>query len=127
MPKKKKETELLVKAIVEGMLEKKGHEIVVMDFNKITNSFCDYFVVCHGSSKVQVQAIAESVEEQVYKKLNIKNPRKEGAQNAEWILLDYFNVIVHVFVQEARNFYKIESLWADADLKYIKEEKVTKV
>jgi len=127
MPKKKNETELLVEAVVDGMLEKKGHEIAVMNFNKIANTFCDYFVVCHGSSRVQVQAIAESVEEQVYKKMNLKNPRKEGAQNAEWILLDYFNVIVHVFLEEARSFYKIESLWADAEIKYIKNEKVVKV
>ena len=127
MPKKKNETDLLVEAVVDGMLEKKGHEIAVMNFNKITNAFCDYFVVCHGSSRVQVQAIAESIEEQVYKKMNLKNPRKEGSQNAEWILLDYFNVIVHVFLEEARNFYKIESLWADAEIKYIKNEKVVKV
>ena len=126
MPKKKKESELLVGAVVEGMQEKKGHEIVVMDFNKIDNSFCDYFVICHGSSRVQVEAIAESIEEFVYKKLNIKNPRKEGTQNAEWILLDYLDVIVHVFLQEARNFYKIESLWADAEIKYFKNEKMLK-
>ena len=120
--KKKNESDLLIDAVVEGLQKKKGHDIMVMDFRKINHPLCNHFVICHGSSNVQVKSLAESVEEEVKKTLNIKLIRREGVQNAEWILLDYFDLIVHVFVEQARNFYKIENLWADADIKKIKSE-----
>ncbi len=122
MPKKKNESDLLVDAVVDGIQEKKGHDIVVMDMKKLNHSISNYFIVCHGTSKTQVQSIVESIEAVVKQKLNIRLIRREGFQNAEWVLLDYFDIIVHVFVDHARNFYKIENLWGDAEIKKIKSE-----
>lgn len=112
--KKNNDAELLLGAIVNGLTDKKGHEIAILDFTNFGNAICDYFVVCHGSSTIQVQSLAESVEASVFIKTGTKVSHREGIQTAEWILLDYFNVLVHVFQEEKRNFYKLEQLWADA-------------
>lgn len=111
----------LVDAIVEGMLDKKGHQILVLDLRPTGNSMADWFVICHGNSNTQADAIADSVEETVRKKLNIKPWHTEGFQNAEWILLDYVNVVVHVFQEPIRDFYRLEKLWADAPTVKIEE------
>jgi len=118
MAKRKKENEniALLKAIIDGLEEKKGHNIVVLDFVGFTQAVCDYFVICHSTSKVQAQALSESVEEIVKKTTGIRVSRREGVQNAEWILLDYFNIVVHIFIEEKRDFYKLEQLWADAKI-----------
>jgi ribosome-associated protein len=104
--------------IVHGIQEKKGNDIVRLDLRNIHSSVADYFVVCHAESSTQVKAIANSVEEEVFKALGIDPYRKEGLQNAEWILLDYFDVVVHIFKTEKREFYGIEDLWGDAEMKY---------
>ena len=108
------------KVIVHGIQEKKGNDIVRLDLRNIHSSVADYFVVTHAESSTQVKAIANSIEEEVIKALGIEPFRKEGFQNAEWILLDYFDVVVHIFKTDKREFYGIEDLWGDAEMKYYK-------
>jgi ribosome-associated protein len=107
---------LLLEAIVAGIQEKKGIDIVGLNLGEIHSTVCDYFIICHGTSRTHTNAIAESVVEQVKKDLGIKPSRREGFSNAEWILLDYMDVVVHIFQEPVRNFYQIEQLWADAPL-----------
>lgn len=108
------DSEKLAKTIVNGIQEKKGVDIVCTDLRGIPGAVCDFFVICHGESDRQVNGIAHSIEEEVRKKLGEKPWHVEGKENAEWVLLDYVNVVAHVFHREAREFYDIESLWADA-------------
>ena len=105
---------LLADAVVKGMLEKKGRNIVCLDLREIDNAVCDHFIICHGDSNTQVDAIANSVIDEVGKDRDDKPWHKEGFDNAEWILLDYVNVVAHVFLHEVREFYDLEGLWADA-------------
>ena len=100
--------------IVAGAEEKKAHDIVVLDLRPTGSSIADYFVICHGDSRTQVDAIAQSIEDELIKALGEKPVYKEGFTNAEWIVLDYINVVVHVFLKEFRDFYGIERFWADA-------------
>lgn len=109
----------LVEAVINGIKEKKGKDIVVMDLKATGSSLADYFVVCHGDSRTQVSALADSVEETVTKFKGEKPAFKEGHSNAEWILLDYINVVVHIFQKEQREFYGIERFWADAETRNI--------
>lgn len=103
-----------------GMQEKKGNEIVRLDLRNIHSSVADYFIVCHADSSTQVKAIALSVEEEVFKALKIEPRRKEGLQHGEWIILDYIDVVVHVFKTDKREFYGIEDLWGDAEMQFYK-------
>lgn len=112
--------EFLVKAIVKGIEEKKGHEIAVLDLKPCNSAPSDFFIVCHGDSQTQVVAIARSVEDEVEKITGESPTFKEGYTNAEWILLDYINVVVHIFLKEQRDFYGIERFWADAEVRKIK-------
>lgn len=114
-PKVKDEGHILAESVVNGMLEKKGQNIRWLDLRGIENSVCDYFIICEGNSSTQVDAIAESVEEIVKKETGQRPYRSEGWENALWILIDYVNVVVHVFERETRYFYNLESLWADAE------------
>ena len=101
------------------MQEKKGQEIVSIDIRKFKNSFTDFFIICHAESHTHVSAIADSVEEIVFKKSGEWPMHREGRENAEWILLDYFNVVVHIFKKDRREFYGIERLWADGNIRAI--------
>jgi len=112
-------SEKLVNEIVKGIQEVKGHEILTVDLRKIPNSVSDFFVICHGASDTQVEAISRSVVDTVESELNEKPVHKEGTDNDQWILLDYFNVVVHIFLPETREYYNLEKLWADADVKEI--------
>jgi ribosome-associated protein len=112
----KDSTQLLADAIVEGILEVKGKYISVLDLKGIHNRVCDYFIICQADSSTQVNAIANSVEEIVKKRTGERPYRKEGFENSEWILVDYVNVVAHIFQTEVRNFYNLESLWADAEV-----------
>ncbi|MDQ3050014.1 MAG: ribosome silencing factor [Bacteroidota bacterium] len=105
----------LVNAVITGIKEKKGHEIIVMDLKPTGTALADYFIICHGDSHTQVDALARSVEEEVQELTGERPVFKEGHQNAEWILLDYIHVVVHVFLIEQRDFYGIERFWADAE------------
>ena len=110
-------TEHLVEVVVNAMQEVKGENIVSLDLKEVTHSVADYFVICHANSHTQVQAIARRVEEETMKTLNDRPWHKEGIQNAEWVLLDYTDIVVHVFYKEARTFYALEDLWADGEVK----------
>ena len=105
---------------VHGIQEKKGNDIVRLDLRNIHSSVADYFIVCHADSATQVKAIALSVEEEIFKVLKIEPRRKEGLQYGEWIILDYIDVIVHVFKTDKREFYGIEELWGDAEMQFYK-------
>jgi ribosome-associated protein len=109
----------LVEAVISGIKEKKGHDIVVMNLKATGSTLADYFVICHGDSRTQVAALADSVEETVIKLKGEKPVFKEGHANAEWVLLDYINVVVHIFQKEQREFYGIERFWADAETRAI--------
>lgn len=115
--KMKNESDALSEIIVKGIQEKKGKEIKSLNLKELKNTVCDYFIVCHGSSRTQVSAIADSVEDFVRKTSGDKPWRIEGQTNAEWILIDYVNVVVHIFLEETRGFYQLENLWADAEVK----------
>ena len=115
-------TDELLNAIIEGIQRKKGHEIVKIDLSKINHTECNYFVICHGNSNTQVDAIAHSVEETVLELAGEKAWHKDGYKNAIWVLLDYADVMVHVFQRDARNFYDLETLWADAPIESVTEE-----
>jgi ribosome-associated protein len=118
MPLKKKKTEsqILAETIIEGIRDKKGKNIVSLDISNIKNSICNYFIICHGTSRTHVEAIADSIEHEVRKALKEKPWHREGHENAEWILLDYVDVVAHVFQEKTRDFYQLENLWADAEL-----------
>jgi len=113
--RKKSETSgMLADIIVKGMQEKFGLDIVKLNLSGIPNSITDYFVICHGASRSQVDAIADSVQAEVKKAVGGSPSHKEGFENCEWILLDYFDVVVHIFQEDKRGFYQLEKLWADA-------------
>lgn len=109
-------TKQLAETIIEGMKEVKAHEIVCLDLTDIPNSITDYFIICHGESNTQVDSIAKSVEKATSEQLKEKPFHKEGNENSLWILLDYINIMVHVFYKETRDHYDIEGLWADANI-----------
>ena len=113
------EHEQLRDAIIEGMQEKKAKDIVWIDLRNLKNSVADFFVICHADSRTHIESIARSIEEFVYKKLGEEPLHSEGQTNAEWILLDDFTVVAHVFLQDKREFYGLERLWADADIQRI--------
>lgn len=102
--------------VVQGMQEKKAEDIVIIDLTKIKNAIASYFVVCTGNSDTQINAIAESVQDEVKKKTHDTPWSSEGRTNREWILLDYSDVVVHVFSKEKRKFYALEDLWGDAKI-----------
>ncbi len=108
-------SERLLKSVIEGIQEKKGRNITILDLRKIEHTIADYFVICSGDSNVHVDAVADSVEEEVQKRAGEKPHRVEGRRNAEWILIDYMDVVVHVFQKPIREFFSLETLWADAD------------
>lgn len=118
-PKKtatKEQTTSLLDAIVEGMQEKKAKNITIIDLIGLENRVADYFVICDADSTTHVNAIADTLEESVIKKTGEKPYHSEGHQNAEWILVDYVNIVAHVFMRETREFYNIEGLWADGKI-----------
>jgi ribosome-associated protein len=111
----------LVHTIIKGIQEVKGHDIACLDLRKLTHSIADYFIICHGNSSTQVEAIARSVQKETEVALDERPWHKEGMTNAEWILLDYGNVVVHVFLHDQRAHYGLEELWADAETKLIEQ------
>jgi ribosome-associated protein len=112
--KKDVNSQVLCDAIVEGMQENKAKDIVILDLREISNSVCDFFVICSGESSTQVDGISTSVTRHTRKELSEKPWHIEGKTNSEWVLLDYINVVAHIFYKDARPFYDLEDLWADA-------------
>lgn len=108
------DAETILNNVVLAMQEKKAKNIISLDLNKIPDSVTKYFVICDGTSKTQVSAIFDSVIDVVKNNCNITPFHKEGYENAEWILIDYFDIVVHIFLEDIRSFYKLEELWADA-------------
>ena len=110
----KSPSEKLCDAIVEGMQENKANEIVVLDLRKLDGAITEFFVICSGDSDTHVDGISNSIDKYVRKNLKEKPWHVEGKTNSDWVLLDYVNVVGHVFYKEKRSFYDIEELWSDA-------------
>jgi len=115
---KDKRTEL----IVEAIREKKGKRIVIIDLSNVEKAICDTFVICHGESTTQVSSIADNIEDKVKKEGGDRPHHVEGLQNSQWVLLDYFDCMVHVFQEEQRAFFNLEELWADGKITYLEDE-----
>jgi ribosome-associated protein len=124
MKKRSDEAEVLVENVVKGIFEKKGLNVLKVDLRKLETRITDYFVICHGTSTTQVDSISDSVEDTVRKETGEKPLHREGLENCFWVLIDYGNVIVHVFLEEYRNFYSLESLWADANVVKLEDNKL---
>ena len=120
MQKKQAGTDQLITQIIRGIEEVKGNDIEILDLREIENTVCDYFIICNGTSNTQVNAIVNSIQKLVSKALKEKPWHVEGSDNAEWILMDYVHVVVHVFQKHIREFYDIEGLWGDAKTVLIK-------
>lgn len=118
---KKTDSEKLVKAVVSGMQEIKASDIVVMDLREIKNAVADFFVICSGNSDKQLDAIASSIDDEVYKKMKENPWHQEGKNNKEWMILDYISVVAHVFKKDRRKFYSLEKLWGDAEITEIED------
>jgi ribosome-associated protein len=109
------------KIILEAIREIKGHQIVTIDLSEVEHSICDRFIICHGESTTQVGAIAESIAKELKEKAGIRAHHVEGLQNSQWVLIDLFDVLVHVFQEDFRSFYRLEELWADGKVVMEKE------
>ncbi|WP_251619821.1 ribosome silencing factor [Odoribacter lunatus] len=101
-----------VEKITEALQDNKGHQIISIDLRKITNRFCDFFVICHGTSSTHVASLADSVEEKL-EEINEKPLHIEGKESAQWIIIDYGNIVVHIFQKEQRDYYQLEDFWGD--------------
>lgn len=114
MQENKTSVDELIALIIQGVDEVKGHNINLLDLREIDNTVCDYFIICNGTSNTHVNAIVGSIQKTVSKAIHDKPWHVEGEDNAEWVLMDYVNVVVHVFQKQIREYYDIESLWGDA-------------
>jgi ribosome-associated protein len=114
----------ILKVIIEAIQDKKGEHIVSLDLRKIPEAVADFFIVCEASSTVQVRAIAEWVEESVKKQCGEPPYKHEGHGASQWVLIDYVNVVVHVFQTETRKFYRLEEMWSDgvSEIEEIEEQ-----
>ena len=122
MTKKSVNNDVLLANIIKGIEEVKGSNIDILDLRAIDNSACDYFVICAGTSNTQVNAIVSSIQKIVSKEIKDKPWHVEGSENAEWVLMDYVNIVVHVFQKHIREYYNIESLWGDAKITSIENK-----
>ncbi|MEX2362845.1 MAG: ribosome silencing factor [Balneolaceae bacterium] len=111
----------IVDTITEALLSKKGKDITIMDVSELT-TLTDFFVVCHGTSDVQVKALADAVEDDVREKLGEKAWKKEGLNGRAWVILDFVNIVVHVMSKEKRDYYGIERMWNDAKITHIEDQ-----
>ncbi|MCF6171077.1 MAG: ribosome silencing factor [Bacteroidales bacterium] len=111
------DTDFVLSRVVKAMQDKKAKKIISLDLSEIPNSVTQYYVICHAGSKQQLGAIYDNVVEEVQKNCGVKPFHREGIENSEWILIDYFDIVVHVFLEDIRAFYHLEDLWADAALK----------
>lgn len=114
MAKNNNSADQLITAILGGIEDVKGKDIKILDLRELENTVCDYFIICEGTSNTQVNAIVNSIQKKVSKELKDHPWHVEGSDNAEWVLMDYVNVVVHVFQKHIRQYYDIESLWGDA-------------
>ncbi|MEC8610523.1 MAG: ribosome silencing factor [Bacteroidota bacterium] len=112
---------VLSNVIVEGMKNLKAKDIVSIDLTNLDTAVCDFFVICHGTSDTHVSAISESIIDQTLKTFQEKPWHKEGLTNGSWVLLDYGNVVAHIFQKEHREYFNLETLWGDAKIQFFKE------
>ncbi|POS01650.1 ribosome-associated protein [Flavobacterium croceum DSM 17960] len=122
MVKKEVSTDVLLANIIKGIEEVKGNDIDILDLREIDTAVCDYFVICNGNSNTQVNAIIHSIQKIVSKELKDKPWHVEGADNGEWVLMDYVSIVVHVFQKHIREYYNIEGLWGDAKITSIQNK-----
>jgi len=122
MTKKAVNTDVLLANIIKGIAEVTGKDMDILDLRAIDTAVCDYFIICNGSSNTQVNAIVNSIQKLVSKELKDKPWHVEGTDNAEWVLMDYVNIVVHVFQKQIREFYNIEGLWGDAKITTIQNK-----
>ena len=117
----RQDSDTLADVAVRGLQDRKGMDIVVMNLKELKNAVADYFIICSASSDTQLDALARSVEEEVEKVTGQAPWQTEGRTNREWVLLDYVDVVVHVFLRDRRQFYALEELWGDADITHIED------
>jgi len=120
MTEKNSNADQLIAVILDGIEDVKGQNTNILDLRELENTVCDYFIICEGTSNTQVNAIVNSIQKKVSKEIKDKPWHIEGSNNAEWVLMDYVNVVVHVFQKHIREYYDIESLWGDAKTTEIK-------
>ena len=118
----RQDSDTLADLVVRGMQDKKASDIVVLNLKELKNAVADYFIICSANSDTQLEAVARSVEEEIEKVTGESPWQTEGRTNREWVLLDYVDVVVHVFLRDRRQFYALEELWGDADISYIEAE-----
>lgn len=116
---KKASHDELITYIINGIEDVKGHQIVLLDLRNLENTVCDYFIICSGNSSTQVEAIKNSVNKTLSKKIKEKPWHIEDSQNSEWVLIDYVDVVVHVFQKHTRAYYNLEDMWGDAKIERI--------
>jgi len=112
-------SDILLETIIEGIREVKGIDTSILDLKKIETAVCKYFVICSGTSNIHVSSIADSVKKNVSKEIQEKPWHIEGLNTSEWVLIDYSDIVVHVFQEETREFYRLEDLWGDAKIRTI--------
>jgi len=122
MKKKSDGTEELIDSVIKGIFKKKGQNVLKIDLRKLENRITDYFIICQAPSGTQVGAICDSIEDIVRKETGEKPMHLEGLDNCFWVLIDYGDIIVHVFLEEYRKFYSLESLWADAAIEAMEDK-----
>lgn len=120
--KKEKASGEVVEIARDLLLDKKAKNIAIINLKELDNSVCDYFIVTHGTSDRHIQGLAENLVEGLEEKEDISPWHIEGKNNPDWVLIDYADIVVHIFRGEVRDFYKIEELWADAEINYFNEE-----
>ena len=113
------ETQVLVNTIIDALQDKKGKKITILNLTKLDSAICKYFIIAQGNTPTQVSALSDSVWDKVYEKLHEKPLGAVGMKEAQWIAMDYGTVMLHIFVPEIREYYNLENLWADADIKEI--------
>ena len=118
----RQDSDTLADLVVRGMQDKKASDIVVLNLKELKNAVADYFIICSANSDTQIDAVARSVEEEIEKVTGESPWQTEGRTNREWVLLDYVDVVVHVFLRDRRKFYALEELWGDANISYIESE-----
>lgn len=114
------DSDKLIEAITTGLLEKKAEDITILDVHKLT-TLADNFIICHASTDVQIKAIANSVVNQTHEQLDEKPWKEEGRDTRRWVILDYVNVVVHIFKKELREYYALEKMWNDAEITKVED------
>lgn len=115
-------TEEKRKRIIEALKEKKAKQILTIDLRKIDNSFCDHFIICHGESTTQVNALSDMVEARLKEYNKTRAHHIEGLRNCQWVLMDYYDILVHIFIEDQRSFYNLVELWADGEIEKFEDE-----